>query len=110
MAKEEQNVVFTKNDLGNIDLKHLNGEELEGYIRHTEYFLTDFYAFTLRVDEEEFKDLKRVFIYLRTKKKLKKHLAELTTYAKNFFKDAEVVSGGEKTKDKFYVIDLFLYE
>lgn len=110
MAKEEHNVVFLKNDLDNIELKDKDGNDLEGFIRHTEYYLTDFYGFTLRVDEEEIRQTKRVFVYLRTKKNFKKHLEELTTYVKELFKDAEVVSSGEVTNNKFYTIDIFLYK
>lgn len=110
MSKEDLNVIFAKNDLNNLVLKDLNGEDLGGFIRHTEYYLTDFYAFTLNVDEEEYYKTKRVFVYLRTKKNFAKHLDELTTYVKQFFKDAEVVISGEVAKRKLYTIDVFLYE
>lgn len=104
------NVKFVKNDLGNIDLKYSNDEELEGFIRHTEYLLTDIYNFTLRLDEEEFNNTKRVFVYLRTKKKFKKHLDELTKFFKEAFKDAEIITSGKKTRMKYHLIDMFLYE
>lgn len=110
MAKEEHNVVFLKNDLDNIELKDKDGNDLEGFIRHTEYYRTDLYGFTLRVDEEEIKATKRVFLFLRAKKHLKKYLKELTAYAQEFFKDAEVIASGEKRSDNLYTIDLFLYE
>lgn len=110
MVKKEQNIFFAKNELNNIVLKDSKGEVLNGFIRHTEFFITNFYEFSLKISEEEFIKTKKVFVYLRTRKNLPKHLDELTTYIKHFFKDAVVVSSGEKTKIKFHIIDLFLYE
>lgn len=110
MATKELNVIFTKNALNNIVLKDQNGHELVGFIRHTEYYLTNFYAFNLNVAPEEFQRTKKVFVYLRTKENFHKHLEELTTYVKQVFNEAEVVSSGEVVKNELHTIDIFLHE
>lgn len=109
MKANNSDVIFKKNELGNIVLKDFQGNDLDGLIKHTEVFLTDFYNFTLKINKEEFDETKKVYVYLRSKNKLNKRLKELTTYLINAFgEDVDVVSGAEKIKDKIFIIDIFL--
>lgn len=111
METNNYKVVFGKNEMGYIVLKDSKGNDLEGFIKHTEVFLTDFYSFTLKLSKEEFEETNRVYVYLRAKNKLNKRLKELKAYLTNAFGESvNIVLDFEKTKDKIFVIDLFLYK
>lgn len=109
MVIKKSNVLFDKNENGVIFVKDLQGNDLEGFMKHRESTLTDFYRFNMDVTQEQLEVTRRIFLYLRAKRKIKKYLKELITAVKNTFPDTDVVAGYEKIKTNVFIIDVFLY-
>ena len=109
MVIKKSNILFEKNENGVIFVKDLQGNDLEGFMKHRESTLTDFYKFNMNVTQEHFDATRRVFLYLRAKRRIKKYLKVLVSSVKNAFPDAEVVAGFEKIKTNVFIIDVLLY-
>lgn len=103
-------IQFIKNYLGNIEVKYLDGSEIEGFITHIETYLDTITAFNLYLDDEKILKAKNIFAFIRHNNLGEDFIEAIRDYIKSMFPKANLILKSQKEDIDLIIVDLFLYK
>lgn len=103
-------IQFIKNYLGNIEVKYLDGSEIEGFITHIETYLDTITVFNLYLDENKILKAKNVYAFIRHSNLEESLIDEFKDYIQSIFPKSNLILKSQKEDIDLIIVDLFLYK